>query len=157
MPAIVTTREHIIDMQLVDIAYRLAPRGDMQRKTNTMVTRVAGVEDDAKRRAGKRQVTVLSIEQWHQACAELGTDLPWTIRRANLLVQGLMFGPQHVGQQLIIGALHLLITAQTDPCPKMDAQYQGLTQALVPNWRGGVCCLVLSDGRIHLGDRVTLK
>ncbi|MFT6896971.1 MAG: MOSC domain-containing protein YiiM [Paraglaciecola sp.] len=144
-------------MQLLDIAYRTAPRGEMQRKTASMVTGVAGVEDDARRRAGKRQVTVLSIEQWQEACSELDTVLPWTIRRANLLVQGLSFGPQHVGQQLIIGALHLLITGETDPCPKMDAQYQGLTQALVPNWRGGVCCQVLSDGRIHLGDRICLK
>jgi MOSC domain-containing protein YiiM len=157
LPAVFRTQEYIMDMQLVDIAYRLAPRADMQRKTGTMVTRVAGVENDARRRAGKRQVTVLSIEQWQEACSELDTHLPWTIRRANLLVQGLSFGPQHVGKQLIIGALHLLITVETDPCPKMDAQYQGLTQALVPDWRGGVCCRVLSDGRIHLGDRICLK
>lgn len=144
-------------MQLLDIAFRPAPRADMQNTLNAMVTRVAGVENDARRRPGKRQVTVLSNEQWQQACAELTVTLPWTIRRANLLVAGLSFGPQHVGKQLIIGALHLLITGETDPCYRMDAQYQGLTRVLLPNWRGGVCCQVLSDGRINVGDLVTLK
>lgn len=144
-------------MKLIDIAYRASPRAKMQRTNNTMVTRVSGVEHDARRKPGKRQVTVMSIEQWQDACDELNTTLPWTIRRANLLVTGVRFGPADIGKQLIIGALQLLITGETDPCKKMDAQYQGLTQALTPKWRGGVCCQVLCDGRVHVGDTVQLR
>jgi MOSC domain-containing protein YiiM len=74
------------------------------------------------------------------------------VRRANLLVDGITFGPDMVGQQIKIGQLILLITRETDPCPRMDAQYQGLTQALIPDWRGGVCCRVIADGRININD-----
>ena len=38
----------------------------------------------------------------------------------------------------------------------MDAQHQGLTQALVPDWRGGVCCRVIADGRIKVGDKMMI-
>lgn len=145
------------NIQLVDIAFRVAPRAAMQCTTSAMVSKVAGVEHDARRKPGKRQVTVMSIEQWRDACDELNTILPWTIRRANLLVTGLKFGSTDLGKQLIIGALHLLITGETDPCKKMDAQFPGLTQALTPDWRGGVCCQVLSDGRVQSGDIVQIK
>ena len=48
-----------------------------------------GVADDIKGKPGKRQVTVLSREAWDEVCAELGEQLPWTARRANLLVEGI--------------------------------------------------------------------
>lgn len=143
-------------MQLLDIAFRPKSRAPMQTKPQTMVSKVAGVEDDFRGKPGKRQVTVLSIEQWQLACAELGITLPWTIRRANLLVDGVSFGPSMLGQQIKIGQLILLITRETDPCPRMDAQHQGLTQALTPDWRGGVCCRVISDGRIKTGDNLQI-
>ncbi|MFT6990721.1 MAG: MOSC domain-containing protein YiiM [Paraglaciecola sp.] len=141
-------------MQLLDIAFRPKSRATMQTKAETMVSKVAGVEDDFRGKPGKRQVTVLSIEQWQLACDEVGTTLPWTVRRANLLVDGVSFDSSMVGQQIKIGRLILFITGETDPCPKMDAQHQGLTQALTPDWRGGVCCRVIADGRIKIGDQL---
>jgi MOSC domain-containing protein YiiM len=129
----------------------------MQTKLETMVSRVAGVEHDFRGKPGKRQVTVLSLEQWQLACDELGTTLPWTFRRANLLVEGVSFDPNIVGQQIKIGQLILLITGETDPCPRMDAQHQGLARALTPDWRGGVCCRVLADGRIKVDDEVIVR
>ena len=143
-------------ISLRGIALRTKTKAPMQTVSESMVTRVAGVHLDARGKPGKRQVTVLSQEQWQQACDELGTLLPWTTRRANLLVEGIEFDASMVGKQLKIGALILLITAETDPCHKMDSQYQGLMQALSPSWRGGVCCTVLADGRIKLGDKVEL-
>jgi MOSC domain-containing protein YiiM len=143
-------------MQLLDIAFRPKSRAPMQTKLETMVSKVAGVEDDFRGKPGKRQVTVLSLKQWQLACDELATTLPWTIRRANLLVDGVSFGPSMVGQQIKIGQLILLITRETDPCPRMDAQHRGLTQALTPDWRGGVCCRVIADGRIKAGDKLSI-
>ena len=72
-------------MQLLDIAFRPKSRAPMQTKSETMVSKVAGVEHDSRGKPGKRQVTVLSLQQWLLACDEVGTTLPWTVRRANLL------------------------------------------------------------------------
>jgi MOSC domain-containing protein YiiM len=141
-------------MQLLDIAFRPIVRTPMLTKSESMISKVAGVDGDARGKPGKRQVTVLGLEQWQQACAELKTTLPWTVRRANLLVEGVLFDASFVGKQIKIGHLVLLITGETDPCPKMDAQFQGLTKALTPHWRGGVCCQVLADGRVRTGDTV---
>lgn len=143
-------------MQLLDIAVRPKSRAPMQTKFELMVSKVAGLEDDFRGKPGKRQVTVLSFEQWQLACNELGSELPWTTRRANLLVEGVSFNSSMVGQQIKIGQLLLLITRETDPCPRMDAQHQGLTQALTPDWRGGVCCRVIADGRIKVGDPIKI-
>tara|TARA_R110002153_G_scaffold6556_21_gene30096 strand:+ start:5152 stop:5589 length:438 start_codon:yes stop_codon:yes gene_type:complete len=143
-------------MQLLDIAFRTKSRAPMETKVETMVSKVAGVEDDFRGKPGKRQVTVLSLEQWQLACAELETSLPWTVRRANLLLEGVSFDATMVGKQIKIGQLILLITRETDPCPRMDAQHQGLTQALTPDWRGGVCCRVIADGRVKIGDKIEI-
>ncbi|MFT5924481.1 MAG: MOSC domain-containing protein YiiM [Paraglaciecola sp.] len=143
-------------MQLLDIAFRPKSRAAMQTKVDTMVSKVAGVDGDFRGKPGKRQVTVMSIEQWQLACDELATILPWTIRRANLLVDGVSFDATMVGQQIKIGQCILYITGETDPCPKMDAQHQGLTHALTPDWRGGVCCRVIADGRVKVGDQMII-
>jgi MOSC domain-containing protein YiiM len=144
-------------MELLDIAFRPKSKAPMQTKAETMVSKVAGVEDDFRGKPGKRQVTVLSLEQWQLACDEVNTILPWTVRRANLLVEGVSFDASMVGQQIKIGQLVLLITRETDPCPRMDAQHPGLTQALTPECRGGVCCRVIADGRIKIGDTVKIQ
>jgi MOSC domain-containing protein YiiM len=143
-------------MQLLDIAFRPKSRAQMQTKEQTMVSKVAGVEGDFRGKPGKRQVTVMSIEQWQFACDEVGTTLPWTVRRANLLVDGVSFDSSMIGQQIKIGQCILYVTGETDPCPRMDAQHQGLTQALTPDWRGGVCCRVIADGRIKVGDQMMI-
>lgn len=141
-----------VSAYLLDIAYRPAPKAPMQTKNTTMVTRVAGVENDARRKPGKRQVTLLSEEQWHQACEQLNTQLPWTIRRANFLIRGVQFDSEFIGKQIKIGQLILQVTGETDPCYKMDIQFAGLMSALTPHWRGGVCCKVIADGRVSVGD-----
>jgi len=143
-------------MQLLDIAFRPKSRAPMQTKVETMVSKVAGVDGDSRGKPGKRQVTVMSVAQWKLACDEVATALPWTVRRANLLVDGVSFDASMVGQQIKIGQCILYVTGETDPCPKMDAQHQGLTQALTPDWRGGVCCRVIADGRIKVGDQMMI-
>lgn len=146
--------------QLLGIARRATPRAPMETLDAARVTVAAGIEGDYKglRRGtstGRRQVTVLPVEGWREACADLGADLLWTIRRANLLIEGLGLAKQ-TGARLQIGDLALEITGETDPCERMDAQAPGLTAVLGPAWRGGVTCRVLSDGTIRTGDPVHL-
>jgi MOSC domain-containing protein YiiM len=143
-------------MLLIDIAIRQKSRAPMQTKTDAMITRVAGVEDDSRGKPNNRQVTVLSSTQWHAACADVNADLMWTIRRANLLLEGVEFDQNFVGKQIKIGDLRMIVTGETDPCSRMDMQYEGLTKALEPNWRGGVCCKVIADGRVQVGDHVEI-
>jgi MOSC domain-containing protein YiiM len=138
------------------IAVRPRSGAPMRPLDRVSVTLEHGLEGDFRGRPGRRQVTVLSADSWLQACAELGRELPWLTRRANLLVSGIGFGPGDVGRTLCIGELELLITRETDPCHKMDQACPGLMAALAPGWRGGVCCRVLTPGNIVLGDTVAL-
>lgn len=141
--------------KLVAIAYKTVKSGPMKEVTRANVTQHCGIERDVFGRPGIRQVTVLSLQQWQTTCQSINADLAWTIRRANLLVDGLSFGSADVGKQLRIGDLCLEITGETDPCKKMEMAHPGLELALTPDWRGGVTCRVLNDAMIHLGDQVT--
>lgn len=142
--------------KLLAIAYKTVKRGPMNEVLCANVTQLSGVEKDVFGRPGKRQVTVLSKLQWQQACRSIEADLPWTTRRANLLVDDLVFSSADVGKHLQIGELRLEITGETDPCKKMEIAHIGLEAALTPDWRGGVTCRVLNDAMIHLGDEITL-
>jgi hypothetical protein len=73
----------------------------------------AGIEGDARGAKPDRQVTVLFRESWQDACRELDVTLPWTTRRANLLVSGVA-PPQQSGGQIRIGDVVLEVTLETD-------------------------------------------
>ena len=106
----------------------------------------------------RRQVTVISLEQWDEAMRELGEDMPWYMRRANLCVMGHRFGPEDVGKMLLIGADAILeITGETDPCKRMEEILPGLKEALTPSWRGGVTCRVCAVGAVSVGDTANLN
>jgi MOSC domain-containing protein YiiM len=111
-----------------------------------------GIQGDARGRKSGRQVTVLFREGWESACDELGVALPWVTRRANLFVEGI--APIREDGLLRIGDLVLEVTQETQPCHLMEAAHRGLKRALTPEWRGGVCCRVLTGGTIRVGDRV---
>lgn len=142
---------------LTGIAIKQASRSPMQETDSATITREKGLTGDFRGKPGNRQVTVLSHESWQQACSELNTELPWTTRRANLLLTGIRFNPEDVGKALLIGDVRLEITRETDPCKRMDEARQGLKNILTPDWRGGVCCRVISGGQVSAGDVVTLK
>ena len=59
------------------------------------------------------------------------------------------------GGEIRIGAVRLQVTGETDPCSRMEEQCAGLKAALQPDWRGGVCCRVLQDGAVRIGDTVS--
>lgn len=136
------------------IAYRTKPKAPMTEIDRVEITCEHGVVPDFRGKPGKRQVTLLSAQSWQDACAELGAELPWTFRRANILIDGLRFSAADVGRIIRIGEAELQVMIETDPCPRMDAQHQGLTAALLPDWRAGVCCRVLKAGMVGGGDPV---
>lgn len=137
--------------RLLGIATRTAPGAPMRELDAAEITTHSGVAGDARGRPGARQVTVIAREGWRDACRELGTELPWTARRANLLVEGLALETS-TGRRLRIGSARLEVCAEADPCRAMDARHAGLRAALVPRWRGGVTCRVLESGRAAHGD-----
>ena len=140
------------------IAYKTAKRGIMKPAFCANVTLERGVENDIFGRPGKRQVTVMSKQQWEIACQQVNTDLDWLTRRANLLINGYEFSDADLGRIISIGTeLKLLITGETDPCKKMEQACLGLEQALIPDWRGGVTCRVINAGLIQPNDVITIN
>lgn len=140
---------------LAGIARRGTTRAPMEELDAVEITVERGVADDFRGRPGKRQVTLISAEVWNEVCAELGKELPWTTRRANLLVRGVEL-PRAPGYVIEIGPVSLEVTLETAPCSRMEEQCAGLKRALSPDWRGGVCCRVLTGGRLAVGDEVTV-
>jgi MOSC domain-containing protein YiiM len=114
-----------------------------------------GLKGDVRGKKLGRQVTVLFREGWQRACSELGVELPWTTRRANLFIAGVPVPRE--GARIVIGALVLEVTQETRPCQVMEAAERGLRRALTPEWRGGVCCSVIAGGTIRVGDKVEVS
>jgi MOSC domain-containing protein YiiM len=127
----------------------------MQLLDRAEISTATGVACDFRGKSGDRQVTVISVDAWRQVCSELGSEIPWTTRRANLLVDNLEL-PRQAGAEIRIGDVLLRVTGETDPCSRMEEQCAGLKAALQPDWRGGVCCRVLVGGDVAIGDVVSL-
>ena len=136
------------------IAIKNRPRVAMQVIDSAQVTVANGILGDFRGTQQNRQISLLSESAWHKACDEVGSELPWTVRRANLLVDDVEFDASYVGKTVRIGDVELRVTEETDPCSRMDAQHVGLTAALAKEWRGGICCNVIKAGNIKVGDQV---
>lgn len=143
--------------KLLGIAIRVKSKSPMDKHDSAKVSFKEGVLSDFRGRkaGGKRQVTVMSKEAWEIVCEELGSVVPWTTRRANFLIEGISLEAT-TGQVLKIGSIELEITGELVPCNRMDEQFDGLTSILEKDWRGGVTCLVKSEGEAKLNDEVLL-
>lgn len=134
----------------------------MEVVSRLSVTRELGVAGDCRGairpgKSGRRQVSLIEAESWAAAMAELGLDMAWQERRANLLVAGLRL-PREAGRVIAIGPdLRIETTCECDPCSRMDELAPGLKDALLPDWRGGVLGRVLADGDIAVGDEVRIE
>ena len=142
--------------QLKSVAIKATSRAPMQIIDSAVVTVEKGINGDFRGSATNRQITILAESSWLRACEAVKTDLPWTTRRANLLIDGIEFSADDVGKKVTIGDVELEITRETNPCALMEQQHQGLKSALTPNWAGGACCKVLKAGSFKVGDRVTV-
>lgn len=127
----------------------------MQERAGGRITVAAGLEGDFKgAKYPRRQITVLAREAWEAALNKIGHDtLPWTVRRANLLTEGVRL-PRSAGGILRIGQVLLEVTGQTYPCRRMEEACAGLLSALAKDWRGGVTTRVIEGGLVEQGDLV---
>ena len=154
--------------RLISIAFRERRRAPMIEVAAGEIAVDAGLIGDHKGlKSKKRAITVLAIEDWQAALAAVraatganatgGTvpELPWTTRRANLLVEGLRL-PRAAGAIVRVGPVELEVTAPTVPCKRMDEVQPGLLKALHGEWRGGVTARVLQGGAIKAGDVVEI-
>ena len=141
---------------LKGIARRLAIMEPMIELEETLVTCDSGVASDPRGQSGPRQVSLLLERDWWEVGFEMRRQLPWTLRRANLLVAGIelpiySYEPccLRIGEDLIIS-----INGEMAPCWRMDAVQEGLASALALDWRCGRICTVLQSGFIKRGDPV---
>ena len=134
------------------IAVRDASRAPMKEQQQVEVTLQHGIVQDY-RGTGLRQVTFLDLGQWQEVLGELGIDLPWYTRRANILIEGIDL-PATVGRRLQVGACRFAIGGETTPCERMDELQPGLRRTLAPALRGGVWGKVLQGGVLRIGDEV---
>lgn len=151
--------------RLLGIARHDRPRGPMEVLDHVAVSAAAGVQGDFRGavrpgRKPRRQVSLIEAESWEAALADLGragdADLPWWIRRANLLTQGIRL-PREAGAVIAIGtSLRIEVTTECDPCSRMEELAPGLKAALMPDWRGGVLGRVIADGDIAVGDDIRI-
>ncbi len=139
------------------IAIKSKSRAPMKVIGSAQISVGGGILGDFRGSQKDRQITILSEPAWQKACSELDVELPWTTRRANLLVDGVEFDESYCGRSVRIGEVELLVTRETNPCSLMDSQQDGLTMALTPEWRGGICCVVVKPGSIKPGDRVEFR
>ena len=152
--------------RLGGIARHDRPRGAIETLDHVSVSRELGVRGDLRGairpgKSGRRQVSLIEAESWDAALAELRLSadrlLPWHVRRANLLVQGIRL-PREPGKVIAIGkTVRIETTCECDPCSRMDEILPGLKLALMPDWRGGVLGRVLTDGEIAIGDEVRIE
>lgn len=143
------------------IAIKSRKRADVTTLGGAVVHPDYGVAGDFRGAHAKpdRKVTILLVRAWADACRKVGQtpdSLPWTTRRANLLVEScLTFVPTDIGKLLHVGPHVILeITGETEPCKRMDEAYPGLMAALTPGWRGGATCRVVRGGWVSLGNHV---
>jgi MOSC domain-containing protein YiiM len=147
---------------LAGIARHAFPRAPMEVLDHVHVSVESGLAGDFRGavkpgRVAKRQVSLMERSDWDAAMAELGADHHWSMRRANLLVEGLDL-PQTAGAIVRIGdAVVLEITIECDPCSRMEEIEPGLKAALTPDWRCGALARVISGGTIRVGDIIRVE
>jgi len=127
-------------------------RGKMDPAERARLVAGRGIDGNADQ-GGKRQVTLMDLERWHELMDRMGGDLDTGARRANLVIDSLdLFDSR--GKTLRVGATRLLIHGETRPCERMDDALPGLGDVMRERWGGGVFAEVIEGGEIAVGDEV---
>ncbi len=141
--------------QVAGLATRPAVRAALEQQQVLQLDSSSGVQGDHGQKQ-RRQVTLLSRQQWQETCQQLDVELPWMTRRANILLDNIKFGPQFESARITIGEITIQVHGQLVPCYRMDELFDGLQEALVPDWRGGVHGEVIHGGQIQIDDEVSI-
>ena len=139
---------------VLGLALRYQDKGQMREVTEVVGVENGGLEGDLASRPD-RGVTLIASGQWKQATTELGVDLPWYTRRANILVNSDGLGGL-IGKRIRIGEMELKVNDETRPCELMDRLEPGLKDVLKPDYRGGVNGRIIKAGRVRVGDEVRI-
>jgi MOSC domain-containing protein YiiM len=139
--------------KLLAIYLRPSARTPVRKVDTATVTAEVGIDGDHAV-GGKRQITLLTIEGWQQACEELGHAVDPSVRRANLLIEGLDLAA-HIGGSVKVGPVIIDITGETHPCELLDDGNVGLSNALRSDRRAGVFGTVRVGGELHVGAECT--
>ena len=103
---------------------------------------------------GRRQVTLMDLDRWHELMDRLGSDLETSARRANLVIDSLdLFDSR--GKTLRIGNARLRVWGETRPCERMEEALPTLRTVMRERWGGGAYGEVIEGGDISVGDVVT--
>lgn len=138
--------------KLTAIYVKRAHGGPMDATSEARLETAKGLVGNADF-GGRRQVTLVSEERWHQLMAEVGATLGPRARRANLILSGVDL--EHTrGHTLKIGSCFLKINGETRPCELMEEAAAGLQAAMRARWGGGAYAEVLQGGTISVGDPV---
>lgn len=146
------------DNCLLGIATKPYSKAPMELHERINIGLEFGLEGDYRgSKSKRRQVTLLNIEEWEETCEQLGMEIPWQERRANLLIRGHRFDSKDIGHIVRIGEVELEITTDTPPCRRLDPLHPGLVDLLRGTWKAGASAKVLKGGRIQIGDRITIE
>lgn len=138
--------------RVVGIAVRTGPGAPMKELDEVLAATDGGLEGDNPSSL-RRGVTLISQPQWRTVNQELGSDLPWHTRRANVLIDAPSLGDL-IGATIALGNVLVRVEGETKPCTVMDAAQAGLLNALKPDGRGGVHGHILAGGLIRVGAEV---
>lgn len=101
---------------------------------------------------GRRQVTIIDLERWHELLERVGATLETSARRANLVIDSLdLFDAR--GKTLRVGPTRLHVLGETRPCERMEEAFPGLQAAMRERWGGGAFAEVIEGGDISVGDK----
>jgi len=137
---------------LHQIWIKRAHRGNMDAARTARLVAGCGIAGNTHQ-GGRRQVTLMDLERWHELMDRLGGDLETSVRRANLVIDALdLFDSR--GRTLRVGGARLRILGEVRPCERMDDALPGLQAAMGERWGGGAYGEVIESGEISVGDEV---
>lgn len=132
------------------IAVKTARRAPLREIAEAEAVEGGGITEDLPV-SPKRGITLLDLSAWRETCREIGEDLPWTTRRANVLVEGADL-QSLIGKTVRLGGVEIAVGGETDPCSRMREFHPDLEERLKPQCRGGVYGRVVRGGVFRVGD-----
>jgi MOSC domain-containing protein YiiM len=138
--------------RIVSIALKPERKAPMEEVGDALAVADGGLENSVAPPA-ERGLTIIAREQWDEVQAELGVDLPWHTRRANILTEGLVM-KELTGKTLRIGEVEVAVGSENEPCQLMEDLHAGLWDVLRPDCRGGVYGRITQGGAIKVGDAI---